>query len=66
MHTDMTAVTIQSNKIVSTEVQDNWALLQPPYRRKQMNFLANPVHFLKISPSLSPAHRDGEYRPRPC
>ena len=28
MHADMTAVTIQSNKIVSNEVKDNEALLQ--------------------------------------
>ena len=31
MHTDMTAVTIESNKIVSNEVKDNWVLLQPSY-----------------------------------
>ena len=43
MHTDMTAVTIQSNKIVSNEVEDNKALLWPFYGKKQMNFLANPV-----------------------
>ena len=31
MYTDMTAVTIESNKIVSNEVKDNWVLLQPSY-----------------------------------
>ena len=41
MHTDMTAVTIQSNKIVSNEVEDNKALLWPFYGKKQMNFLAH-------------------------
>ena len=34
MNTDMTAVTIQSKKIVSSEVEDNQALLEPPYRKK--------------------------------
>ena len=29
MHTDMTAVTIQSNKIVLNEVKDNEELLEP-------------------------------------
>ena len=41
MHADMTALTIQSNKIVSNEVKDNYALLEPSYGKKQMNFLAN-------------------------
>ena len=41
----MTAVTIQSNKIVSNEVKDNKVLLEPSYRKKkQMNFLANPIY----------------------
>ena len=31
MHADVTAVTIQSNKIVSNEVKDNEALLEPSY-----------------------------------
>ena len=31
MYTDMTAVTIESNKIVSNEVKDNRVLLQPSY-----------------------------------
>ena len=39
----MTPVTIQSNKIVSNEVKDNEVLLEPSYRKKQMNVLANPV-----------------------
>ena len=43
MHADMTAITIQSNKIVLNEVKDNWELLAPSYRKKQMKFLDNPV-----------------------
>ena len=35
MHTDMTAVTIQFIEIVSNEVKDNQALLEPSYRKKQ-------------------------------
>ena len=35
MHADMTAVTIQSNKIVSNDVEDNEALLDLPYRKKE-------------------------------
>ena len=38
----MTAVTIQFTKIVSNEVKDNKALLEPSCGKKQMNFLANP------------------------
>ena len=34
MYADMTAVTVQSNKIVSEEVEDNYALLEPLYRKK--------------------------------
>ena len=43
MHTDMTTVTIQSNKIVSNEVKDNEVLQEPCCRKNQTNFLANPV-----------------------
>ena len=32
---DMTAVTIQSNKILSSEFKDNKALLEPPMKKKQ-------------------------------
>ena len=39
----MTAVIIQSHKIVLNEVKDNYALLEPAYRTKQMILLANPV-----------------------
>ena len=39
----MTAVTIQSKKIVLNEAKDNKALLKTSYRKKQMNFLANPI-----------------------
>ena len=31
MHTDMMAVTIQSNKIVSNEIEDNEAQIEPSY-----------------------------------
>ena len=34
MHADMTAVTIQPNKIVLNEVKNNQALLEPSYRKK--------------------------------
>ena len=37
----MTAVTTQSNKIVSNEVKDNEGLLEPSYGKKRTNFLAN-------------------------
>ena len=33
MHADMTAVTLQSNKIVLNEVKDSQALLEPLYRK---------------------------------
>ena len=42
MHADMTAVTIQSNKIVLNEVKNKSALLEPSYGEK-MNFLANLI-----------------------
>ena len=38
----MTAVEIQSNKIVSNEIKDDAALLEPSYGRNQ-TFLANPI-----------------------
>ena len=38
----MTAVTIQSNKIVLNEVKDNQALLEPSYRKNQTNFFGQP------------------------
>ena len=53
MHTDMTAVTIQSNKSVSNEVKDNQALLELSYGKKQMNFLANPMHSGELAPLLA-------------
>ena len=34
IHADMTAITIQPNKIVSSEVKDNSALLEPSYGKK--------------------------------
>ena len=41
MYAGMTAATIQSNKIVSNEVKDDYAVLEPPYGKNQMNFLAS-------------------------
>ena len=40
----MTAVTIQSNKIVLNEVKGNQVLLEPSYRKHQMTFIANPIY----------------------
>ena len=39
----MTAVTMQSNKIVLNEVKDNYALLEPSYRKNVMDIWANPI-----------------------
>lgn len=43
IHADKTAVTVQSSKIVSNEVKDKQALLEPSYRKIQMNYLVNPI-----------------------
>ena len=48
MHADMTAVTIRSNKIVSNEVEDKCLLLEPSYRKKPTNFLANPIYEIAL------------------
>ena len=40
----MTAVTIQSNKIVSNNIKDNEVLLESSQGKNQMNFLATPIH----------------------
>ena len=40
MHTGMTAVTAQSNKIISNGGKDNYALLEPSYRKN--NTLGQP------------------------
>ena len=42
MHTDMTAVTIQSNKSVSNEVKDNQALLELSYGKKTNELFGQP------------------------
>ena len=42
MLTDMTVVTVQSYKIISNEIKDSQALLEPSYDKK-VNFLANPM-----------------------
>ena len=41
MYTDMTTFTIQSDKVVSNEVNDMYALLEPAYRTIWMNILAS-------------------------
>ena len=47
MHTDMTAVTIQSNKNVLNEVKDNSGLLEPLYGKKNKLTLW-PTHYLAV------------------
>ena len=42
VHVDMTAVSIQSNKIVLNEVQDNSALLEPSYGKKPNELFGQP------------------------
>ena len=39
----MTAVTKQSDKVTSNGVKTTKHLLEPLYRKKQINFLANPI-----------------------
>ena len=39
----MTAVTIESNKIILNEVKNNEVLLEPSYGKNLTNFLANLV-----------------------
>ena len=53
MHADMTAVTIQSNKIVSNEVKGNKVLLKPLYGKKRMNLLANPIESTQPSSEVA-------------
>ena len=42
-HANMTAVTIQSNKIVQNEVKDNQALLERSYSNSVVDFLATLI-----------------------
>ena len=42
-HTNMKAVTMLSNKIVSNEVIDKEVLLEPSYGKNLMNILANLI-----------------------
>ena len=49
----MIAVAIQSHKIVSNEVKDNYALLEPLYGKNQMNFLTKNYINLKIKQYLT-------------
>ena len=44
LYNGTTDVTIQSNKIVLNEFEDNYVLLEPVWRRR-MNFLANPIQY---------------------
>ena len=48
MHAAMTAVTKQSNQIVSNEIKENEVLLEPFYGKTQMNFLANPYRDIEL------------------
>ena len=41
-HADMTAVTTQSNTIVSNDVKDNEVLLGPPYAKKYNGLFGQP------------------------
>ena len=43
MHPDLTAVTIQSNKIVSNEVKDSEALLEPSDEKKTNELFGQPL-----------------------
>ena len=44
MYTDMTAVTITiKKKLISNEVKNNLAILEPSYGKKQMRLLAKPI-----------------------
>ena len=43
MHSDMTAVTVPSNKIILNEVKDNQALLEPSCGENQGIFQAHPM-----------------------
>ena len=43
MPADVTAVTIQSNKIVSNEIKDSQVLLEPSYGKNQTKVLVSPV-----------------------
>ena len=47
MRTDMTAVTIKSNKIFFNEVKNNWALLEPLYGKKPEELFGHPNKFDK-------------------
>ena len=48
MHTDMTAVTIESNKIVSNQVKDNQKLLELSYGGEKTNPFGQPNIFLEL------------------
>ena len=42
MHGNMTAVPIQSNKMILSEVKDNSMLLEPSYRKKTNEIFGQP------------------------
>ena len=42
MHFDIIAVIIQHDKIISNEVKDNYALLEPSYRKKPNELFGQP------------------------
>ena len=57
----MTAVTIQSNKIVSNEVKDNYVPLEPSYGEKPNELFGQPNTFFFILFSIHGLSQDIEY-----
>ena len=57
MHADITAVTTQSNKIVSNVVKDSSALPEPSYWKNETNLLANPILQRKKSAGCGLIHQ---------
>ena len=55
MHAYVTAVTTQSNKIVSNDVEDNRALLETACGKNVMDVLASPVTPDRWSPAVAGA-----------
>ena len=52
MHTDVTAVTTQSNKIVVNEGKDNSARLEPSYEKTKQTFWPAQCLFIAMSSAL--------------
>lgn len=50
MHTDLTAITTESIKIVSNKVKDNQVLLEPSYGKKLNKLFGQPnIYVCEIS-----------------